>query len=55
MPTSFLERDVKEMGYGLSLSDDTAIRGLAHKYGVSLQALSIRLANLGLIDATTLG
>lgn len=49
MPTSFLERGVKDMGDGLSLSDDTAFRDLAKIYGVSLQALSIRLANLGLI------
>lgn len=55
MPTGFLERDVKGMGDGLSLSDDTAIRALAQRYGVSLQALSIRLANLGLIDTAVFG
>ena len=55
MPTIFLERDVKSLGEGLSLSDDTAIRRLANSYGVSLQALSIRLGNLGLIDTAVFG
>jgi Zn-dependent peptidase ImmA (M78 family) len=55
MPTSFLKRDVKELEDGLSLSDDTAIRELANKYGVSLQAFSFRLANLGLIEAGVMG
>jgi Zn-dependent peptidase ImmA (M78 family) len=55
MPTSFLVRDVKDLPDGLSLSDDTAIRELSSRYGVSLQALSFRLANLGLIDPAVFG
>lgn len=55
MPSSFLKRDAEELGEGLSLSDETAVRELASRYGVSLQALSFRLVNLGLIDAAILG
>jgi Zn-dependent peptidase ImmA (M78 family) len=55
MPSSFLERDAKKLREGLSLSDETAVRELASRYGVSLQALSFRLVNLGLIDAAILG
>lgn len=55
MPSGFLERDAKKLREGLSLSDETAVRELASRYGVSLQALSFRLVNLGLIDAAILG
>ena len=55
MPSSFLEQDARKLREGLSLSDDTTIRELASKYGVSLQALSFRLVNLGLIDAAIFG
>lgn len=55
MPSNFLERDAKKLLDGLSLSDDTTIRELASRYGVSLQALSFRLVNLGLIDTAVFG
>lgn len=55
MPSSFLGRDAGKLQEGLSFSDETAVRELASRYGVSIQALSFRLVNLGLIDATILG
>jgi len=54
MPSCFLERDIKKLTDGLSLSDDADVRRLANRYGVSLQALSIRLAKIGLLDAGVL-
>ena len=55
MPSSLLERDVKKLREGLSLSDETTVRKLASRYGVSLQALTFRLVNLGLINPAMLG
>ncbi len=55
MPSSFLERDVRKIRDGLSLSDDTVIRALANRYGVSQQALSFRLVNLRLLDVAAFG
>ena len=49
MPTTFLERDVAQDGFDLS-DDDEAVAKLAKRYGVSAQAMSIRLAYLGLIN-----
>jgi Zn-dependent peptidase ImmA (M78 family) len=51
MPKDFLERDIETVGDELSLSaEHTFIAELAARYGVSRQALSFRLINLGLID-----
>jgi Zn-dependent peptidase ImmA (M78 family) len=50
MPTSFLERDVKHLKDGVSISDEKAIRTMANRYGVSLQALLFRLGNLNLLE-----
>lgn len=55
MPSVFLERDTKKLQDGVSLSDETVLRELASTYGVSLQALSFRLVNLGIIDTTSFG
>lgn len=51
MPRMFLERDIKSLKDGVSMSDDKAVRALANRYGVSLQAFLIRLANLGLLES----
>jgi Zn-dependent peptidase ImmA (M78 family) len=48
MPRAFLEADLAGIKDGLSVSDEKVIRAMATRYGVSLQALSFRLANLGL-------
>ena len=47
MPARFLEKDVAAKG--IDLLDDTAVNELANKYGVSAQALTFRLMNIGLI------
>jgi Zn-dependent peptidase ImmA (M78 family) len=43
MPESFLRTDLENVG----ALDDSAISHLASRYGVSSQALTFRLANLG--------
>lgn len=48
MPAAFLERDLKGKSLDL-LADDSFLEKLAKRYGVSLQALTIRLSNLGYI------
>ncbi len=48
MPQVFLQRDLKEMGV-ISTDDEKAIAQLAKRYGVSSQAMAIRLSTLGLI------
>jgi Zn-dependent peptidase ImmA (M78 family) len=51
MPRTFLQNDIANVGDELSLSaDETFLGELAARYGVSRQALSFRLINLGLID-----
>jgi len=50
MPTSFLERDLK-VGDTFDVLDDDKIGELAKKYGVSTQALLIKLSRMGyLVD-----
>jgi Zn-dependent peptidase ImmA (M78 family) len=47
MPEDFVRRDLH--GTSVNAHDDSAIRHLAKRYGVSVQALTIRLVELGLI------
>jgi len=49
MPTRFLQRDCAQ-GFDLS-DDDETVKRLAKRYGVSTQAMTIRLAYLGLISS----
>lgn len=49
MPAKFLERDLRKRDVDL-LADEGALKDLARKYKVSVQALTIRLANLGYIS-----
>jgi len=52
MPARFLERDfIEHDGFDLSDDDHTAA-ALAKRYGVSAQAMSFRLANLGKLTLT---
>jgi len=55
MPLNFLGRDIKHLKDGLSFSDETVVRDLSSRYGVSLHALSFRLMNLGLVDSAVFG
>jgi Zn-dependent peptidase ImmA (M78 family) len=53
MPANFLEKDLKEAvqkSGGMYFLDDDVISSLAKRYGVSTQALIIRLKNLGYIE-----
>lgn len=50
MPKRFLEKDITALS-GIDLLDDTNISALAKRYGVSKQALLIRLASLGFIES----
>ena len=45
MPQRFLEQDLTGVEY-LDLLDEDFLNGIARKYGVSSQALVIRLKNL---------
>jgi Zn-dependent peptidase ImmA (M78 family) len=49
MPTRFLKRDLE--GAELNFTDDATLRLLARRYGVSAQALAIRLSGLGYLPA----
>ncbi len=49
MPKEFLKEDLEGREY-VDLVDDKFLRGLARKYGVSVQALVNRLKNLGYIE-----
>jgi Zn-dependent peptidase ImmA (M78 family) len=49
MPKGFLENDLAGQEY-VDLFDDSFLRELARKYGVSTQALVNRLKNLGYIQ-----
>ena len=49
MPIDFLRADLKEREF--DLADDKQLRALAKRYGVSTQALAIRLAGLGYAPA----
>lgn len=49
MPRAFLEADLSGQEY-VDLLDDDSLRELARKYGVSTQALAIRLKSLGYIQ-----
>ena len=48
MPSQFLAKDLLTLG-GVDLLEDNVLSELAEKYGVSTQALTFRLANLGYI------
>ncbi len=48
MPTSFLERDLK-VGMSVDVLDDKRISDIAKRYGVSTQALLIKLSRMGYI------
>lgn len=50
MPAEFLSRDFEGF-IDLSAEDDSALRQLAEKYQVSVQALTYRLINLGLLPS----
>lgn len=53
MPIFMLQQEIRN--YDVDYEDDDFIRRLSRKYGVSLQAMTFRLANIGFIDpATTL-
>jgi Zn-dependent peptidase ImmA (M78 family) len=52
MPTRFLKDDLE--GVSLDLTDDGAFRTLAKRYGVSVQALTIRLTGLGYLPTVEL-
>ena len=49
MPAEFLEKDLADNA-AFPLQDEEAIGDLARKYGVSVQALTYRLAYLGHIQ-----
>jgi Zn-dependent peptidase ImmA (M78 family) len=49
MPREFIDRDLANEDY-VDLLDDDFLHGLARKYGVSAQALAIRLKTLGYIQ-----
>lgn len=53
MPATFLVHDVARLSE-LSLHDDKSLRKLAARYGVSMQALLIRLTLLKLLEGTPL-
>lgn len=51
MPENFIRKDLELLGYAcLDPEEDPVIRDLAKKYQVSLQAMTIRLVNLGLLE-----
>jgi Zn-dependent peptidase ImmA (M78 family) len=50
MPKEFIERDLAHEEYVDIFDDDDFLRKLARKYGVSAQALAIRLKTLGYIQ-----
>ena len=53
MPQGFLAKDIATVSDRLSVSsDETFLSELAARYGVSRQALSFRLINLGLLDVS---
>ena len=49
MPKRFLERDLHDKEF-LDLTEDTLVKTLSRKYGVSTLALMNRLKNLGYIQ-----
>jgi Zn-dependent peptidase ImmA (M78 family) len=49
MPQRFLEDDLRDFGK-LDLLDDQKIETLARKYGVSNQAMAVRLNYLGYLN-----
>jgi Zn-dependent peptidase ImmA (M78 family) len=54
MPRQFVEADVRTR-QRFSMLDETGLRDLAKRYGVSLQACMLRLVNLKLIDPSDIG
>ena len=49
MPLHFIARDLDQIE-DLDLEDDALMKGLAKSYGVSVQALTFRLAYLGYVS-----
>jgi len=49
MPVNFVEQDVKKID-SMDLEDESTLKELAKRYGVSTQAMTIRLMNLGHIN-----
>jgi len=49
MPTQILEREIRDIGH-IDLDDGEVLDELAGKYGVSVQAMTFRLAYLGYIE-----
>ena len=47
MPQSFLQRHVAQFGPAFDVHDDSQVERLAKVYGVSTQAMTIRLSRLG--------
>jgi Zn-dependent peptidase ImmA (M78 family) len=50
MPEDFIKRDFA--GKKIDAQDEAAVRQLAHRYQVSVQALTIRLVELGMLIGT---
>ena len=50
MPEEFIKRDFA--GKKIDAQDEAAVRQLAHRYKVSVQALTIRLVDLGMLSGT---
>lgn len=50
MPDAFLKTDLRKLG-DIGLHDDQKLQALAKRYGVSLQAMLIRLTSLRLIES----
>jgi len=50
MPKEFIERDLADEEYVDIFDDDALLTGMAKKYGVSAQALAIRLKTLGYLQ-----
>lgn len=47
MPASFLQRDVAQLSTAFDVDDELQVGRLAKRYGVSNQAMTIRLSRLG--------
>jgi Zn-dependent peptidase ImmA (M78 family) len=47
MPANFLQRDVAKLGTAFDVDDELQVARLAKRYGVSKQAMTIRLSRLG--------
>jgi len=50
MPRAFIEQDLADEDYVDIFDDDDSLLSMARKYGVSAQALAIRLKTLGYLQ-----